>query len=207
MCSSDLDGTGGPDSAPDNLRGHTDNSGDLVFIDNWAILDLDRNNDTGLNGGRPGPDGVADWDVSPKSRITFRFQPPVVALRFAADQVQVDRPAFSPDRGEQVNFSVVLDKKLSPDDPIAKVRQYNLTANVYDMRGRFIRAIYQGQTRNAVRGQAGDSFWNAATNTDTRDLWDGRDERGRIVPPGVYVIRTVIEPNLSRALRSVVVVR
>ena len=201
------DGTGGPDSAPDNLRGHTDNAGDLVFIDNWAILDLDRNNDTGLNGGRPGPDGVADWGVSPKSRITFRFQPPVVALRFAADQVQVDRPAFSPDRGEKVNFSVVLDKKLSPDDPIAKVRQYNLTANVYDMRGRFIRAIYQGQTRNAVRGQAGDSFWNAATNTDTRDLWDGRDERGRIVPPGVYVIRTVIEPNLSRALRSVVVVR
>lgn len=201
------DGTGGPDSAPDNLRGHTDNSGDLVFLDNWAILDLDRNNDTGLNNGAPGPDGVADWNVSPKDRITFRFQPPVVALRFAADQVHLDRPAFSPDAGDKVSFRVELDKKLDPTDPIAKVRQYNLTANIYDLRGRFVRALYQGQTRNVVRGQPGDSFWDAASETDLRDAWDGRDERGRIVPPGIYVIRTVIEPNLSRALRSVVVVR
>ena len=142
------------------------------------------------------------WETDPKTELTI-----FVRSILHDSTLRTSMSAVVADRGEKVNFSVVLDKKLSPDDPIAKVRQYNLTANVYDMRGRFIRAIYQGQTRNAVRGQAGDSFWNAATNTDTRDLWDGRDERGRIVPPGVYVIRTVIEPNLSRALRSVVVVR
>ncbi len=188
------DGTGGPDSAPDNLRGHTDNSSDLVFIDNYAIIDLDRNDDTGL--GRGGPDGVADWGVSPESRVSFRFRPPVTALRFAMRNVQVDRPAFSPERNERVRFSVELDKQLDPTDLVNQVRRFNLTAGVYDLRGRQVRSLYTGQTRFALNP------------TDAQaDSWDGRDDRGRIVPPGIYVIRTVIEPNLSRSLRSVVVVR
>lgn len=188
------DGTGGPDSAPDNLRGFTDNAGDLVFIDNYAIVDLDRNDDTGIGGG--GPDGVADWGVEPKSRITFRYRPPVVSLRFAVNEVILDRPAFAPDRGEKVRFSVQLDKRLSPDDPVNQVRTLNLTANIFDMRGRFIRNLYVSQTRGAL-----------TPSDPAADSWDGRDERGNLVPPGIYVIRAVIEPNLSRALKSVVVVR
>lgn len=188
------DGTGGPDSAPDNLRGHTDNSGDLVFLDNYAIIDLDRNDDTGLGNG--GPDGVADWNVEPHTRVSFRYRPPVVALRFAVDRVEVDRPAFSPERGERVHFAVDLDKKLDPTDRVNQVRTFNLTANVYDLRGRLVRSLYTSQTRGAL------------TPSDANvDSWNGRDDRDRIVPPGIYVIRTVIEPNLSRALRSVVVVR
>jgi hypothetical protein len=188
------DGTGGPDSAPDNLRGFTDNSGDLVFIDNYAIVDLDRDDDTGIGGG--GPDGVADWGVEPKTRITFRYRPPVVSLRFAVNEVVLDRPAFAPDRGERVRFSVQLDKRLSPDDPVNQVRTFNLTANIFDMRGRFIRNLYISQTRSAL-----------TPSDPAADSWDGRDERGNLVPPGIYVIRAVIEPNLSRALKSVVVVR
>lgn len=202
------DGTGGPDSAPDNLRGHSDNAGDLVFLDNYAIVDLDRNDDTGLGGG--GPDGVADWNVDPSQRISFRFLPPVVAVRFAADEIELERPAFAPDRGDLLRFRVALDKTLDPTDPVSQIREYNLTANIYDLRGRLVRNLYSGQTRRVIRGDRPgqpDTFWNAATRTDTRDLWDGRDERGAVVPPGVYVVRTVIEPNLSRALRSVVVVR
>ncbi|MEO5989128.1 MAG: hypothetical protein ABIU54_05235 [Candidatus Eisenbacteria bacterium] len=188
------DGSGGPDSAPDNLRGHTDNTGDLVFIDNYALIDLDRNDDTGAGGG--GPDGVADWGVSPKSRITFRHQPPVVALRFAVNEVTVDRPAFAPDRGEKIHFSVDLDKRLDANDPVNQVRTLNLTANIFDLRGHFIRNLYLSQTRSAL-----------SPADPALDMWDGRNERGEIVPPGIYVIRTVIEPSLSRALKSVVVVR
>ncbi|MCE9626493.1 MAG: hypothetical protein K8R56_01075, partial [Candidatus Eisenbacteria bacterium] len=81
-------------------------------------------------------------------------------------------------------------------DRVNQVRTFNLTANVYDLRGRLVRGLYTSQTRGAL------------TPSDANaDTWDGRDDRGRIVPPGIYVIRTVIEPNLSRALRSVVVVR
>lgn len=188
------DGTGGPDSAPDNLRGHTDNSGDLVLLDNYALLDLDRNDDTGLGAG--GPDGVADWGVSPTTRVTFRYPPPVPALRFAVRALQVDRPAFAPDRGERTHFVFELDRRLNPADPIDQARKFRFTAEVYDLRGRRVRAMFTGQERQAL------------TPLDaSQDTWDGRDDRGRIVPPGIYVLRTVIEPNLSRSLRSVVVVR
>lgn len=191
------DGTGGPDSAPDNLRGHTDNSGDLVFIDNYAVIDLDRNDDTGA--GLGGPDGVADWGVSPRSRVSFRFRPPIAALRFALDRtsgITFDRPAFRPDLGERIRFRTRLDQPLDPSNPIDQIRNYNFTANIFDLNGRFVRNLFLSQTRSAV-----------APDDPVADTWDGRDEQGRIVPAGIYVLRTVIEPNLSRATRAFVVVR
>ena len=188
------DGTGGPDSAPDNLRGHTDIAADPVFLDNWAIVDLDRNDDTGL--GLGGPDGVPDWDIEPRSRITFRYRPPVVSLRFGLRDVAFDRPAFRPDLGERIRFSVDLQPPLDPTDPIDQQRNVELTANVFDLRGRFVRNIYVSQSRPAL-----------TVNDPEHDVWDGRDERGQLVSPGVYVLRTVIEPGLSRATRAFVVVR
>lgn len=191
------DGTGGPDSAPDNLRGHTDNSGDLVFIDNYAIIDLDQQDDTGAGFG--GPDGVADWGVEPSSRITFRFQPPIAALRFALDRasgITFDRPAFRPDVGERIRFHTRLDQRLNPADPIDQIRNFNFTANIFDLNGRFVRNLFVSQTRSAL-----------TPDDAAADSWDGRDDQGRIVPAGIYVLRTVIEPNLSRATRAFVVVR
>lgn len=191
------DGTGGPDSAPDNLRGHTDNSGDLVFIDNYAIIDLDRIDDTGAGFG--GPDGVADWGVEPASRISFRFQPPIAALRFALDReagITFDRPAFRPDLGERIRFRTTLDQRLDPANPIDQIRNFNYSANIFDLNGRFVRNLFLSQTRAAV-----------SPDDTASDQWDGRDEQGRIVPAGIYVLRTVIEPNLSRATRAFVVVR
>ena len=37
--------------------------------------------------------------------------------------------------------------------------------------------------------------------------WDGRDQNGELVPPGIYIMRLVLEPNVSRLTRPVVVVR
>lgn len=188
------DGTGGPDSAPDNLRGHSDNSGEQVLIDNWAIVDLDQNDDTGLGAG--GPDGVADWNVQPKDRITFKYQPPIAPLRFALTDLVVDPPAFAPDLGGRMNFRFSLTPRLNPADPVDQSRRFNLTANVYDLRGRWVRNVFVSDERFALDPLKPD-----------KDFWDGRDANGERVPPGVYVLRTVIEPNLSRATRSVVVVR
>lgn len=191
------DGSGGPDSAPDNLRGHTDNSGDLVFLDNYAIIDLDRQDDTGA--GLGGPDGVADWDVEPRSRVSFRFQPPIAALRFALDNevgLTLDRPAFRPDLGERIRFRTRLDQRLDPANPVDRIRNFNFTANIFDLNGRFVRNLFVSQTRSAL-----------TPDDEAADTWDGRDEQGRIVPAGIYVLRTVIEPNLSRATRAFVVVR
>jgi len=190
------DGTGGPDSAPDNTRGHTSNSGDLVYIDNWATIELDRNDDTGLGNG--GPDGVADWGIEPVTRVSFRFAPPVdpVSLRFTIKELKLDRPAFRPDQGERIRFATVLDPAPDPSNPFHQIGTLRFTANVYDLRGRFIRNLYVNVNRPLL------DLTDVAA-----DVWDGRDAQGVPVAAGVYVLRMALEPNISRGIRSFVVVR
>ncbi len=190
------DNTGGPDSAPDNTRGHVEDGNQDVIIDNYAIVDLDRNDDTGLGSG--GPDGVADWGVDPKSRVSFKFQPPVTAVRLEIDDVVLDRPAFAPDRGGDLTFSFKLAPPLDPNDPINAGRTAGLTANIFDLRGRFIRNLFINEQRLAADPNDG---------YESHDRWDGRDEAGHIVPAGVYILRCVLEPNASRVTRAFVVVR
>jgi hypothetical protein len=192
------DGSGGPDTAPDNLRGTSNDGNANLVVDNYAIIDLDRNDDTGL--GRGGPDGIPDWNVSPSSRVSFRYAPPVTPVRFFLDGLTFDRPAFRPDLGERVHFGVRLRPALNPNDPLDQARRVTLSAGVYDVKGRWVRNLFVN--------------WNTtAYDVDTRlasegkGVWDGRDEQGRLVPPGVYVVRTTIETNLDRATRAVVVVR
>jgi hypothetical protein len=172
-----------------------------VFIDNYIELSLDEIDDTGLGGG--GPDGVADWGVSPLARRVFRIQPPIVGVSFALDGLKLNRPAFAPDRGDTLRFSVSLDKQLDPGNPIDQIRQVTMGAQVFDMQGKRVRDLYRtnafetgSQARPALQ-----------PNDPAYDKWDGRDEEGRIVPPGIYVLRVTIDPNVSRYTRSFVVVR
>ncbi len=188
------DGTGGPDSAPDNTRGHSTDGNQEVLIDNFATIELDRLDDSGL--GQGGADGVADWDVQPKSRTTFKFPPPVVAVRLETTQLSFDRPAFAPDRGQVTRLRYSVDPPPDPNDPVSLSRTINLTANVFDATGRFVRNLFVNQVRLA-----------SAPVDSTTDYWDGRDADGAIVPAGVYVVRLVVEPNLGRVTRPVVVVR
>jgi hypothetical protein len=187
------DNTGGPDSAPDNTRGHVTDGNQEVLVDNYATIALDLADDTGLGVG--GPDGVADWGVEPKSRTTFRFQPPVLAVRLEVAELTVDRPAFAPARGETTRLRFRVDPPPDPSDPLSASRTLTVSANVFSAEGRFVRNLFLNQTRTA-----------AAPN-DSTDAWDGRDEGGNLVPGGVYVLRVVVEPNVGRVTRPVVVVR
>ena len=101
------DNTGGPDSAPDNTRGHTNDGSAFVYLDNFAEIDLDRNDDTGL--GHGGPDGIPDWGVGPTDRtepgrFRFKYPVPIVGVRFGLANLEFSRPAFAPDRGERLDF-------------------------------------------------------------------------------------------------------
>ncbi len=139
---------------------------------------------------------MADWNVSPKARTTFKYEPPIKAVRFGLADLRVDRPAFAPDRGERAAFHVRLDPPLDTTDPLSAIRTVDVTANLFDLHGRFVRNLYIADHRPALTpGNPG------------LDAWDGRDEKGAIVPPGVYVLRVVLEPNQSRITRAVVVVR
>jgi hypothetical protein len=192
------DGTGGPDSAPDNTRGHTDQSGDRVVVDNWAIVEIDRNDDTGLGGG--GPDGIADWGVQPRERISFRFRPPIPAsiartLRFSLADVELDRKAFRPDYGERVRLQPRIDPPPDPGNDFHQITTVEIRADVYDARGRYVRNLFPFFGRRVL-----ETFQPAV------DQWDGRDDDGRLVPPGVYIIRVELK-DVSRVNRAVVVVR
>lgn len=192
------DGSGGPDSAPDNLRGHTDDGNALILIDNYATVLLDEVDDTGMGFGQP--DGIPDWDVEPSSRITFRYQPPIVGVRFSIRDLTLDRPAFRPDLGEVARFRVSLDPPLDPNEPIDQARRVAFSANIYDAAGHWVRNLFLNSNVSAL---------DATQELDANGLsaWDGRDASGRLVPPGIYVLRCVIEPNLDRATRALVVVR
>lgn len=189
------DGTGGPDCAPDNTRGLTTNSGDAVYLDNWATIDIDRNDDTGR--GHGGPDGVADWNVDPHSRVSFRITPSLnpPSLRFRIDELRPDRPAIRPEAGDQLRFTIGIAPKPDPANPYHQVSSLQFSANVFDLEGRIVRTLLRTQSMRIL------------DVPQTEVAWDGRDDQGAIVPPGVYILRAVLEPNLSRGLRSVVVVR
>jgi hypothetical protein len=192
------DGTGGPDSAPDNTRGHTDVSGDRVIVDNWVVLDIDRNDDVGIANG--GPDGVADWNVSPEDRVSFRFRPPIPAsiartLRFSLSDVTLDRKIIRPDMGDQVRFGMALEPAPDPLNAFHQISTVELRADVYDIRGRFVRTLFPFTARQILDLQR-----------PSTDVWDGRDGYGAPVSPGVYVVRFELK-DISRVNRAVVVVR
>ncbi|MEO6463641.1 MAG: hypothetical protein ABIP29_11255, partial [Candidatus Eisenbacteria bacterium] len=112
------DGTGGPDSAPDNTRGHSNDANQNVLVDNYVSIELDRSDDTGLGAG--GPDGVADWGVEPASRATFKIQPPVAPVRLQVVNLRLDRPAIAPDRGERARFRFDVEPPPVPGDALSQ---------------------------------------------------------------------------------------
>ncbi len=189
------DGLGGPDVAPDPSSELSNEAGVAVNVDNWAYVALDRNDDTGM--GHGGPDGIADWNVPPLTRISFRYPPPIFGLRnCVSKEIEVDRPAFRPDLGERVHFKPALDPVPSPSDPLNALRKVSLSANIYDAQGRFVRNLYLTQSRPVL-----------SPSDANFDSWDGRDERGLMVRPGVYILRLVVEQNICRSTRAIVVVR
>jgi len=188
------DGFGGPDVAPDPSADLSNESGVPVNVDNWATVSLDEDDNSGGSGG---PDGLPDWNVTPKARIGFRYPPPIFGTRNCLkNDFAMDRPAFRPDLSEKLHFQVQLDPVPDPADVLNALRRVTVTANVFDSRGRFVRNLYIAQSRPVL-----------ATTNPQFDVWDGRDDRGELVRPGVYMVRLVIEPNVCRATRAVVVVR
>ena len=203
------DNTGGPDSAPDNSTGHTSDANASVCIDNYALIDLDRNDDTGIGGG--GPDGVPDWGINVKDRVSFRFEPPLVPNRVVLTGVGWNRPAFAPDRGEHATFCV---RYTRPRDPASadKCRSGDgIEAAIYDLMGNLRRTlsvrVRGGQQLSDPRSQADRTLASFLPDPS----WDGRDDAGRIVPAGVYILRVALDDasscGVGRINKAIVVAR
>jgi hypothetical protein len=203
------DGTGGPDSAPDNLGGHTIESSNQVTIDNYANVPLDTTyyvtslgrqvfSEAELDGGETiadtvVSDGSPDLGIDVRARRSFLLEPPVVAKNFAFSSLSFRNPAVSPERGELLRY----DFTLTPEPALAdSVREISVSAEIYDMRGDRVRVLYREDRRRV----------DEPADPDL-DLWDGRDESGRLVPGGIYILRFVVEPGVYRATKAFSVVR
>ncbi|MCL2455751.1 MAG: hypothetical protein FWD18_10715, partial [Micrococcales bacterium] len=82
---------------------------------------------------------------------------------------------FSPGLGQNESFSF----RYNLSQPA------NVTSVVVDAEGRTVRVLEQGVARSAGNGA---SPW---VN------WDGKDDQGRVVPDGVYVVRVVGEGQVG----------
>jgi hypothetical protein len=184
------DGNGSPDAAPDNTTGLSNDETREAVIDNYAVIDLDRNDDSGL--GQGGPDGVADWDIEPRSRVSFRYAPPIQGIQFELGEVRLDRGAFAPTRGEDVGIEFDIGPRLDPGDSLNVQRTVTVFGDVFDLRGRHVRALFR-ENRPAIDA-----------SDPARDRWNGRDDAGDLVAAGVYIVRVGLERTRSR---PVVVVR
>ncbi len=178
------DGTGGPDSAPDNLTGHQTDSAVLVTIDNYVIVPLDENDD-----------GIVDFDIEPRDRVDFKLRPPFQGIRFEVASIEFDRKIASPEESRPMSFRTRLSPELGPDDD---VRTIALTAHVYDGSGNLVRTLYTEDRRLA-----------SDPNNPDLDQWDGRDANGRMVKGGIYVLSVISGelPGQSQSTAAFGVVR
>ncbi|MBZ0269212.1 hypothetical protein K8I85_13745, partial [bacterium] len=180
------DGTGGPDSAPDNLQGHQEDSAQQVTIDNWINIVLDTDGDD-----------IVDFDVDVRDaalqRMSFRVRPPVRGVRQEISDVRFNAPIISPEQGGRLEFSVTLSPEVPPEEDY---RTVSMTAEVFNVAGDRVRTLYTAHTRPA-----------SSPVDDVMDKWDGRDDRGRMVEAGVYLLRLVLEPESQRTIRAFSVVR
>ncbi|MEE9270810.1 MAG: hypothetical protein V3V49_11180 [Candidatus Krumholzibacteria bacterium] len=113
-------------------------------------------------------DGILDVGVSPRSVVTVATaagqQRQVLPLR-----VELEKKIISPEEGKPLRFRPFL----SPPDYTAPVY---VTARVFSAGGHLVRNLFLREPRNL---SAGGAPW---------DEWDGRDDRGAIVPGGVYIL-------------------
>jgi hypothetical protein len=151
--------TGAGDAAPDPTTVLEEDSTRVAVLDNFVDIPLDGDGD-----------GKLDIGVSPRAVATFAFgqstgQPPALPLR-----IVLERRVFAPDDGESLRFGVA-------PAPADAGRSVHLDAAVYSAAGVLVRHILTDVPRTLSDG--GSAAW---------DEWDGRDDRGRLVPGGVYII-------------------
>jgi hypothetical protein len=190
------DGTGSPDSAPDNFSGFQVDGNAPALLDNFVQIPLDLLDAAGA----PNPDRVPDlpgagqtFTVDLQSRTDFLQRPPIAGVAFSLADLDILHGVVAPERGRDLEFRIALDQRLSETD--AEGRTVSVTAEIYDLRGERRRVLFEA-TRFAVLDLSRDAV-----------RWDGRDQQGRIVEGGIYVLRVMLEPGQDQVRRSFAVVR
>ena len=106
----------GPDCAPNNLGGMTNDSGQMVVLDNYAEILIDGN---GV--------GLPDLNIEPQIRTTFFSDPtlPPIPL-LIQDVIFFNGKTFAPSIEEKINFELVSN------------RESEFAVEIFDINGKFI---------------------------------------------------------------------
>jgi len=108
--------TSGPDCAPDNLGGMTNDSGQMVVLDNYAEILIDADDD-----------GNPDMNIEPQKQRIFYKKPPFEAIPLLIQNVTFENgKTFSPSLNEEVFFELETN------------RNSNFTVEIFDVNGKFI---------------------------------------------------------------------
>jgi hypothetical protein len=111
-----LEMSSGPDSAPDNLGGMTNDSGQMIVLDNYAEILIDGDGD-----------GLPDMDIEPKKQRTFYKEPPFEAIPLLINNVIFENgKTFAPSIEEEINFELVSN------------RASEFSVEIFDVNGTFI---------------------------------------------------------------------
>ncbi|MBT3168548.1 MAG: hypothetical protein HN952_04650 [Candidatus Cloacimonetes bacterium] len=111
------DFSSGPDCAPDNLGGMTNDATQMIVIDNYAEILIDKDND-----------GNPDMSVEPNKRTSFLKRPPFEAMPLLIQNVIFTngQKTFAPSLGEEVLFTLETNRGSDFD------------VEIFDLNGKFI---------------------------------------------------------------------
>lgn len=120
-------------------------------------------------------------DDNPDLSGTTVLSPSVLSKGRLLDQVAAVPAVFSPN-GDQINDATALRYNLlSLDVPRP------ITIEIYDLSGSRVRTVFSG---NELNGRYDDKSW------------DGRDDQGELVPPGLYIVQIAIEGDSQQDEQS-----
>jgi len=120
-------------------------------------------------------------DDNPDLSGTTVLSPSVLSKGRLLDQVAAVPAVFSPN-GDQVNDAAAIRYNLLSLDVPRPV-----TIGIYDLSGRLVRTVFSG---NELNGRYDNKSW------------DGRDDQGNLVPPGLYILQIVIEGDSQQDEQS-----
>ena len=119
--------TSGPDSAPDNLGGMANESGQMVVLDNYAEILIDQDGD--------GP----DMGVNPRERTSFYERPPVKPIPLLIENVTFQNgKTFAPTQDENIIFELLTNRNI----------EFNV--QIFDLNGKYINTADQIESESLI---------------------------------------------------------
>jgi len=167
-------GVGAGDAGPDPSTILESDSTRVAILNNHMSFPLDSDGD-----------GLIDMGVSPRSVVSYALPSSENVRSVLPIELTLDRKLFTPDTGEVVRFSA----SLQPPDYSLPVY---LSANIFSSTGRLLRNLYENEPRDLSAGAP--PVW---------DEWDGRDNEGRVVPGGIYILALAGGPGDQSAKNTV----